>query len=62
MLRYTNLEEAIRLARAAGMTTTEIVRVLSGSVPYAEALQIARRAAPLLGISLKTFMDLRRNR
>jgi len=46
MLRYTNIEEAIRLARSAGMSTLQIVRALSGSVPHSEALQIARKAAP----------------
>ena len=62
MLRYTDIEEAIRLARRAGMSTIQIVRVLSTGVTYLEALEIARKAAPLLGISIKEFMDLRRNR
>jgi len=62
VLRYTDIAEAIRLARLAGMSTIQIVRVLSGAVPYSEALKIARKAAPLLGISIKEFMDLRRNR
>lgn len=62
MLRYPDINEAIRLARLHGMSTIEIVRALSGSVPYAEALLIARKAAPLLGLSLKAFMELRRNR
>ena len=62
MLRYTDIEEAIRLARLAGMSTIRIVRVLSGAVPYSEALQIARKAVPLLGLSIKEFMELRRNR
>jgi hypothetical protein len=44
------------------MSTIRIVRVLSGAVPYSEALQIARKAAPLLGLSIKEFMELRRNR
>jgi hypothetical protein len=61
MLRYTNIDEAIRLARLSGMTTIQIVRVLSGSVPYSEALKIAKKAAPILGISVKAFMELRRN-
>jgi hypothetical protein len=55
VLRYTNIEEAIRLARIARMSTIQIVRALSGSVPYSEALEIARKAAPLLGISLKEY-------
>ena len=62
MLRYTDIAEAIRLARLAGMSTIQIVRALSGSVPHSEALEIARKAAPLLRISIKQFMDLRRNR
>ena len=62
MLRYTNVEEAIRLARAHGMSTIQIVRILSGSVPYIDALKIARKAAPYLGISVREFLNLRRNR
>jgi hypothetical protein len=62
MLRYTNIEEAIRLARLAGMTTIQIVRVLSASVPHAEALKIAKKAAPILGLTVKAFMELRQNR
>ena len=44
------------------MTTMQIVRALSGSVPYSEALKIAKKAAPILRISVRTFMELRRNR
>jgi hypothetical protein len=62
MLRYTNIEESIRRARLAGMTTMQIVRVLSGSVPHAEALKIAKKAAPILGLTVKAFMELRQNR
>lgn len=61
MLRYTNIEEAIKLARLAGLSTTEIIRALSGSVRYARALEIAKKAAPILGLSVKEFMELRRN-
>lgn len=62
MLRYTDIEEAIRLARLQGISTIVIVRALTGSVPYAEALKIAQKAAPILGLSVKAFMELRRNR
>jgi len=62
MLRYTDIEEAIRLARAHGMSTIQIARILGGSVPYTEALKIARKAAPFLGISVREFLNLRRNR
>ena len=62
MLRYANIEEVIALARSTGMSTIQIVRILSGSVAYSEALKIARKAAPLLGLSVNAFMSLRRNR
>lgn len=61
VLRYANIDEAIRLARLSGMTTIRIVRALSGSTAYAEALTIARKAAPILGLTTKTFMEVRRN-
>jgi hypothetical protein len=60
-VRYTDIEEAIRLARRAGIRTIHIVRALSGSVPYLEALKIAKKAAPILGLTIRAFMDLRRN-
>lgn len=62
MLRYTDIEEAIRLARLSGMSTIQIVRALSGSTTHAEALRIAKKAAALLGLTVKAFMELRRNR
>ena len=55
MLRYTNIEEAIRLARLQGISVVAIVRALSGAVPDAEALKIASKAAPILGISVKAY-------
>ena len=61
-LRYRNIEEVVRMARAQGISTIQIVRILSGSVAYTEALRIAKKAAPALGISVKAFMELRRNR
>jgi hypothetical protein len=62
MLRYTDIEEAIRLTRSQGMSTIGIVRALTGSVPYSEALEIAHKAAPILGLTVKAFVELRRNR
>jgi len=35
--------------------------VLSGCGPYSQALKIAKKAAPILGISVKEFIELRRN-
>jgi hypothetical protein len=34
MLRYTNIDEAIKLARLKGMTTIQIVRAITGAAPY----------------------------
>ena len=61
-LQYTDLAAAIQLARSRGMTTTQIVRALSANLPYAEAVILARRAAPLLDLRVTEFMRLRRNR
>lgn len=60
-LRYTDLAAAIQLARANGMTTAQIVRALTGSMTYADALRQARMAAPLLDITIQKFMQLRKN-
>ncbi len=60
-LRYTDLAAAIQLARSNGKTTIHIVRALSANMTYAEALALARRAAPLLEIKISEFMRLRRN-
>ena len=60
-LRYTDLAAAIQLARTNGLTTIQIVRALSANMTYAEALTLARRAAPLLEIKVNEFMRFRRN-
>jgi hypothetical protein len=60
-LRWTEAEEVVRLAREAGMSTIEIVRHLCRGVPYQEAQEIAKDYAPLLGITIREFLDLRRN-
>ena len=60
-LRYTDLASAIHLARGAGMTTIQIVRALSGALPHSEALKTAKRAAPLLDLTVAEFMRLRKN-
>jgi len=60
-LRWAPPEEVVRLAIQAGMTTTEIVRVVSGCLSYGEALKVAREYAPLLGMSVTDFMELRKN-
>ncbi len=60
-LRYTDLAAAIQLARSKTLSTTQIVRALSANMAHAEALALARRAAPLLEIKVSEFMSLRRN-
>ena len=44
------------------MTDAQIVRALSANMSYADALVLARRAAPLLDMTVSEFLRLRRNR
>ena len=60
-LRWAEPEEVVRLARASDMTTMQIVRHLSGALPYREALKVAHEYAPLLEITVSEFMRLRKN-
>lgn len=60
-LRFTDLAAAIQLARSKGLSVDQIVRALSANMTYADALRLARRAAPLLEIDIRTFMRIRRN-
>lgn len=61
LLRYAEPEEVVRLARENGFSTIETVRLLSGCVPYRVARKMAGDWAPLLGITKKEFMELRKN-
>ena len=61
ILRYTDLATAIQLAKANDMRTVEIVRELTRGRTYADALRIAKMAAPLLDIGVAEFMRLRKN-
>ena len=61
ILRYTDLAAAIQLAKANDMTTREITRELTRGMTYAEALKYAKRAAPLLDITVTEFTQLRKN-
>jgi DNA-binding XRE family transcriptional regulator len=60
-LKWAPPEEVVSMAKEAGLTTTEIVRIVSGCLTYAEALEVAHEYAPLLEISVKEFMQLRKN-
>ena len=55
-------EEAVRLAVENGFSTAEIVRIASGALSHREALRVAKEYAPILGITVTEFMELRRNR
>jgi hypothetical protein len=61
ILRYTDLAAVIQMAKARSWPTARIVREMSSNLPYQEALRLARKAAPLLDISVLDFMRLRKN-
>jgi hypothetical protein len=60
-LRYTDLAAAIQLARSHEMSTEQIIRALTGGMVYRDALRLAKRAAPLMDLSVQEFMRLRKN-
>ena len=62
ILRYTDLAATIQMARARGWSTMRIVRVMSSGLTYADAVRLARKAAPLLDITVSEFMRLRKNK
>jgi hypothetical protein len=62
ILRYTDIAHAIQIARANDLSDREIVRALTGSMTYEDARRIAQVAAPLMEITVKAFLELRRNR
>jgi hypothetical protein len=59
--RYAPPEDVLRFAREKEWSTIKIVRTISGSLSYREALKVAREWAPLLGLSVAEFMRLRKN-
>jgi hypothetical protein len=61
ILRYADLAAAIQLAKSAGMSTREIARELTRGMIYLDALKFAKRAAPLLDMTVAEFMRLRKN-
>ncbi|MBL9177996.1 MAG: hypothetical protein JNM65_08030 [Verrucomicrobiaceae bacterium] len=60
-LRYTDLANAIQLAKSNGMTNEQIIRALTGAMTYREALRVAGKAAPIIDLTVQEFMRLRRN-
>jgi hypothetical protein len=61
ILRYTDLAALIQMARARGWRTERIVREVSAELTHADALNLARKAAPLLDLTVTEFMRLRKN-
>jgi hypothetical protein len=61
ILRYTDLAALIQMAKMRGWPPERIVREMSFGMPYSEAKNLARKAAPLLDISVSEFMRLRKN-
>jgi hypothetical protein len=61
ILRYTDLAAVIQMAKARGWPTSRIVREMSSGLPYLEVLKLARKASPLLDLSVSEFMRLRKN-
>jgi hypothetical protein len=61
ILRYTDLAALVQMAKARGWPTQRIVREVSAGMTYSDALKYAKRAAPLLDITVSEFMRLRRN-
>jgi hypothetical protein len=61
ILRYTDLAALIQMAKARGWPTIRIVRAMSSGLPYVEALKLARKAAPLLDITVSEFLRMRKN-
>jgi hypothetical protein len=60
-LRYAPPEDVLRFAREKGWSVVRIVRTVSGALSHREALKVARDWAPLLGLSVTEFMQLRKN-
>lgn len=60
-LRYTDLAAAIQLARSYEMNDSQIARALTGAMSYKDALRLAKKAAPLMDLTVREFMNLRKN-
>jgi hypothetical protein len=61
ILRYTDLAALVQMAKSRSWPTERIVREMSGGLAHAEAMNLARKAAPLLDITVSEFMRLRKN-
>ena len=61
ILRYTDLAAAVQMAKSRGWPTRRIVREMSAGLTYANARNLAHKAAPLLDITVSEFMRFRKN-
>jgi len=61
VLRYTDLAALVQMAKSRGWPTERIVREISTGLVYSDAINLARKAAPLLDITVFEFMRLRKN-
>ena len=61
VLRYTDLAALVQMAKSRGWPTERIVREISTGLVYSDAINLARKAAPLLDITVSEFMRLRKN-
>ena len=61
ILRYTDLAAVIQMARAQGWRTQRIIREMSAGMTHSDTLKLARKAAPLLDITVTEFLRLRKN-
>jgi len=61
ILCCTDLAALIQMAKARGWPTERIVREMSLGLPYSDAKNLARKAAPRLDITVSEFMRLRKN-
>ena len=62
--RSCDIRTLQRSSRWQGLVTgppSELFAAMSSGLPYADALRLARKAAPLLDISVSEFMRLRKN-
>lgn len=60
-LKWASPDEVIKLAKESGMTTVQIVRIVSGCLTHRDALKRAHEFAPILEISVSEFMEMRKN-
>jgi len=59
--RYSNFAQLIQMGGSSGWPTRRIVRAMSAGLTYADARELAHKAAPLLDITVSEFLRLRKS-